>query len=287
MLKRILCVATVYLCSLNSVANIGSTPPSPHPNYSTELTISSYNKRLPGLFYGAKGAGPHPTVILLHGYPGNEKNLDIAQGLRAAGWNVIFFHYRGAWGAEGEFSFMNAEADVTSVTKFLQQPTIREKYKIDTKNISYVGHSMGGHMAVAGITDNPEVNCAVVYDGANLGKVFAGDTPEIEAKWTEYGDRQFMLNGWSGSKAMAETRNYAKELNLLNRAAQIGKRPILFIPADSEVIPIIQIKELVAAMQSVEGNQVKYKLIKDDHSFNNSRAELLSVTRQFLDTYCR
>lgn len=63
-----------------------------------------------GLIYIASGAGPHPTVILLHGYPGNEKNLDLAQSLRREGWNVLFFHYRGAWGSEGEFSLTGAEA---------------------------------------------------------------------------------------------------------------------------------------------------------------------------------
>ena len=39
-------------------------------------------------------------VLLLHGFPGNEKNLDLAQDLRADGFNVLFFHYRGAWGSE-------------------------------------------------------------------------------------------------------------------------------------------------------------------------------------------
>ena len=53
----------------------------------TELTITSNGKRLPGLIYRSAGVGPHPTAIMLHGYPGNEKNLDVAQSLRSAGWN--------------------------------------------------------------------------------------------------------------------------------------------------------------------------------------------------------
>jgi hypothetical protein len=45
-------------------------------------------KRGPGLFekalliklvlFGENVVGPHPTVLLLHGFPGNEKNLDLA-----------------------------------------------------------------------------------------------------------------------------------------------------------------------------------------------------------------
>ena len=47
------------------------------------------------------GAGRRPTVVLLHGLPGNEKNLDLAQAIRRAGWNVVTFNYRGSWGSPG------------------------------------------------------------------------------------------------------------------------------------------------------------------------------------------
>lgn len=46
--------------------------------------------------YMAAGAGPHPTVLLLHGLPGNEQNVDLAQSIRRAGWNVLTLHYRGS-----------------------------------------------------------------------------------------------------------------------------------------------------------------------------------------------
>ena len=50
-----------------------------------ELAFTSHGSRLNGLMYTAQGAGPHPTVILLHGYPGVERNLDLAQAIRRAG----------------------------------------------------------------------------------------------------------------------------------------------------------------------------------------------------------
>ena len=34
----------------------------------------------------AAGAGTHPVVVFLHGYPGNERNLDLAQAVRRAGF---------------------------------------------------------------------------------------------------------------------------------------------------------------------------------------------------------
>jgi len=37
---------------------------------------------------------------LLHGLPGYESSGDLAQSIRRAGWNVVFFHYRGTWGTK-------------------------------------------------------------------------------------------------------------------------------------------------------------------------------------------
>ena len=96
------------------------------------------------LFYLAGGAGPHPTVVLLHGFPGNEQNLDLAQAIRRAGWNVLTFHYRGAWGSPGVFSIHNALQDADAVVAFVRRPDVAEKYSIDTRRIVLGGHSMGG-----------------------------------------------------------------------------------------------------------------------------------------------
>jgi len=276
----------IFIISINTYAN-----PELHikdnPKYSAEVTVLSHGKRLPGVYYGAEGKGPHPTAILLHGYPGNEKNLDVAQAMRDAGWNVLFFHYRGAWGAEGNFSFSGSEQDVTAVTKFLQKPVNAEKLKINTNQISYIGHSMGGHMAVAGILQNPEVRCSVVYDGANIAVTFKNDDVKIKNIWESYADSLFMLRGWSGKVSSQELADKGKQLNLIPKAHKIGNRPILFIPADSEVIPIAEIDAVVDEMRKVEGNRVNYMLLKDDHSFNNSRSKLIDITREFLNSNCR
>ncbi len=41
-----------------------------------ELHFLSHDARINGLMYLAAGSGPHPIAIFLHGYPGNERNLD-------------------------------------------------------------------------------------------------------------------------------------------------------------------------------------------------------------------
>lgn len=253
--------------------------------YSKELRFPSQGQWLPAIYYGAAGEGPHPTVVLLHGYPGNEKNLDIAQGLRDAGFNVMFFHYRGAWGAQGEFGFMNAEADVQAAINFLTQPKNAQALRIDPGQLSLVGHSMGGHMAIAGIQQNAAVRCAVAYDTANIGVTFSGGDAEREASWVAYGDSLFMLRGWSGEKSRKEVARHGEHLDLRNHVARIGRRPVLLVAADSEVIPIERIESLAASLQKA-AVPVTYTVLKDDHSFNNHRQALLDITREFLNTRC-
>ena len=281
---HLLCMLAVL--SLSNLSHAKS-----HGEYaasSEELTFESNGKKMSGFIYQAAGKGPHPSVLLLHGYPGNEKNLDVAQALRSKGWNVVFFHYRGAWGSEGEFSFLNAEADVQSVLKYMKNNA--DKLRIDEESISLVGHSMGGHLSIAGILDNPEVSCAVAYDGANLGVNDLGIAadPATTIPWAEYSDTLFMLEGWSGEKALTELKENAKALNLVRRVNTLNGRPILLIPADTAVIPMeSHITPLLKALRGTKNSKISYKLISDDHSFNSSRAELITTTIDFLESNCK
>ena len=91
-------IVAAVLFALSSVAHAGdagrSVPPavisdpapdSLHPPSSHEVLIPSHGMGMNALFYLAGGAGPHPTMVLLHGFPGNEQNLDLAQAIRRAG----------------------------------------------------------------------------------------------------------------------------------------------------------------------------------------------------------
>ncbi|MFT5571483.1 MAG: pimeloyl-ACP methyl ester carboxylesterase [Cryomorphaceae bacterium] len=279
-----------FLLSACQSRSVSASSSENVPASIAELTIESDGSRMPGLAYLASGSDPHPTVLLLHGYPGNEKNLDVAQALRRNGWNVVFFHYRGAWGSEGDFSFRNAENDVQVVLNYMRDPLNAKALRIDPQGISIVGHSMGGHMAVAGILDNPNVRCAIAYDGANMGAKGNGlfSDPKAAAMWSSYSDSLYMLRGWSGAKAMQEIKQYGTQLDLVTRANKINGRPVLLIAADTNVIPIeLHVKPLLTALSATANSNAHYLLIDDDHSFSSSRLELIDATQKFLNHRCR
>jgi uncharacterized protein len=106
------CVMVVLLAVLVSHASGGQLPSAltqdppadkAYPAAMQSFQIPSHDGKLDALMYITAGSGPHPTVVLLHGFPGNEKNLDLAQAIRRDGWNVLWFNNRGSWGSPGDF----------------------------------------------------------------------------------------------------------------------------------------------------------------------------------------
>lgn len=53
------------------------------------ILIPGKRGRILSVLYTAGGEGTHPTVILLHGIPGCERNLDLAQAVRRAGGTLF------------------------------------------------------------------------------------------------------------------------------------------------------------------------------------------------------
>ncbi|HSJ76893.1 MAG TPA: alpha/beta fold hydrolase, partial [Gemmatimonadales bacterium] len=119
-----------------------------YPPNTAELSFQSHGSRLNGFFYLAQGGSPHPTVILLHGFPGNERNLDLAQSLRRAGMNVLYFDYRGSWGSAGTFSFAHTLEDVAAAIEFIRSDSSVKTFRVDPERITLLGHSLGGWLAL-------------------------------------------------------------------------------------------------------------------------------------------
>ncbi|MEO5590498.1 MAG: alpha/beta hydrolase, partial [Gemmatimonadaceae bacterium] len=95
------------------------------------LHIPSGGMHINGVAYLASGPGRHPTFIILHGLPGNEKNLDLAQAVRRAGWNAITMNYRGSWGSPGEFHFAGNLEDADAVLAFVMDSTNARRLGVD------------------------------------------------------------------------------------------------------------------------------------------------------------
>jgi len=103
----------------SSPISVDPPPDSANPASLVEIAVPSHNAQLLGAFYLASGSRPHPTAIIYHGFPGYEQNLDLAQTLRRAGYNVLAVHYRGSWGVSDNFSFQHAIEDADAEVEWI------------------------------------------------------------------------------------------------------------------------------------------------------------------------
>jgi len=247
-----------------------------HPPSVVELNFKSYGNTLNGILYQANGAGPHPTVVLLHGYPGNEKNLDLAQTMRRAGYNVLFFHYRGAWGSGGEFSFSNVIEDVGSAIDYLH--TNATDIRVDANRILIVGHSMGGFAALQAAANDETIKCAAGISPADMGIVAdsAQSNAEFAKSFAAGADALPMLNGWSGQKVIAELKNNRDAFSLVDLAKKLNGKSVLLVAADKDTVLAADIfhQPLVVAYQAQPNIELTHTIIPGDHSYSWSRFKL-------------
>ena len=120
------------------------------------------------LLFVAAGKGPHRTVILMHGLPGNERNLDLAQAIRRAGWDVLTFTYRGAWGSAGDFSISNAMEDTPAALDFARSADGARSSASIPRHIVLAGHSMGGATAMMTAAARLGLDGLILIDAWNI-----------------------------------------------------------------------------------------------------------------------
>jgi uncharacterized protein len=254
-----------------------------------ELRINSDGATMYAHIYLADGAGPHPTVVLLHGFPGFEKNLDIAQAIRRSGWNVLFFHYRGAWGSEGVFSFTNGIEDVAAALAFLRDPE-NAMLRVDASRIALIGHSMGGFMALQGGAVDTGVKCIAGIAAANLGDraLIAEASPDALEGFRKYSDTLGMLNGFSGDSAIAELAAAGASFDLRELAPRLAGKSIFLIAGErDQAVDISVFESLVRDYKTTLGIDLAELRLDADHSFSWHRIRLAGELAGWLNQSCR
>jgi pimeloyl-ACP methyl ester carboxylesterase len=215
-----------------------------HPARNQQLVIPSGPARpelgraaeMNGLFFLAAGAGPHATMILLHGLPGNERNLDLAQAVRRAGWNVLTFTDRGAWGSEGAFSILHANEDAAASLAFLRRPDVAARYGVDTRRIVIAGHSMGGYAAAATAAEAPaDIAGLILIDAWDIGRdadaVKAGGARGHSACVAGLDDLGHAIGAITADDVCDELARRGGQWHLAPLAPALARMPILTVYA--------------------------------------------------------
>jgi acetyl esterase/lipase len=260
-------------------AAIYTDPPADaaHPATMTVLHIPSHGVLINGLVYSPPGAGPHPTIVICHGLPGNEKNLDLAQALRRAGWNAVTFNYRGSWGSPGNFRFAQTLEDAPAVLAYLRDPANATKLGIDTQRIVIAGHSMGGWVTALTAAKDHALIGAILISAGDMGSL--GDAPR-DRTVAAMADDMESLAGVTAESMADEARANAKAFRMENAAAGLAPMPLLALTSDDGLAPGTD--ALVQAIQAKGGHKVTAVHVATDHSWSDHRIALESEIIKWL-----
>ena len=259
-----------------------------HPASGQGLQFPSNGKLVNAMLYLPAGAGPHPAVILLHGLPGNEQNLDLARAMQRAGWAVVTFHYRGSWGSGGTFTLRGGCDDVDALLHEIVGANGPHKWHIDPRRIVVVGHSYGGFVASCATRRHPELTAIgliapwdISYDARQFSKLSLKQANEQAS--SAFNDVDGRLTGATALSLMGAIRSDGAKLRLADMASGLAGRPLLLVTATRDD-PDDQAGALRAALAKTRPAHVTYRLFETDHGFNDQRIALATYVLDWLAT---
>ena len=248
-----------------------------------KIKIERNGITLDGKIFPVDGQGPFPTVLLLHGFPGNESDvLGIGKKLQDAGIVSLTFNYSGTYRSEGEYSMEKTPLDIEAAFKFLVSPSSINTYKLDTTNITLGGYSYGGGMSLTYATRKPEIKKIFSIAGTDHGEFFRQYFGNEE--FASFIDGMFEQLKAPNGPVKFETGKMPKDTTpeLIAQAdSTIDLRKSVPLLLDRQILLIAGIDDPVVTMEShmlplyrtfqAQKASIKFVTVQDDHSFQRSR----------------
>jgi uncharacterized protein len=260
-----------------------------NPASMQSFQIPSHGALLNAFVYVAAGAGPHPAVVLLHGFPGNERNLDLAQDIRRAGWDVLYFDYRGSWGSPGDFSFSHGIEDTAAAVDYLRSPPMAKILRLDPSRIVLIGHSMGGFMAVQAAAADPGIAGVGLISAADIGgrvpRPLTKDQEQASIKALSDGyEREGMapLSGCTSEGLAREVLANASQWSFRTKITLLKTRPMLIVTSDDAYARGDE--GFAGALRRAGNSRVATLHLNTDHAYSDQRGPLSGAVLRWLAT---
>lgn len=230
--------------------------------------------------------GPHPTIIMSHGFPGYTTNNDLEHALMRMGCVVIHMNHRGAWGSEGNYLFTNLKEDLVAIAKWAHNAAIADQYDIDVDNIFLVGHSMGGQTVLNAAKELSFIRGVAALAAYDIGAAFRYKMEKDLFLMIETEGQCLKMT--SASEVYENALVNQQELGILNRYEELAKRNVLLVEASFDTIapPDKMLRPLFRKLDEAGGN-VKFETINTNHSFVGQRMKLTKIVGEWIQTNVR
>ena len=239
-----------------------------------DITFKSGKHSLKGRTYKPAKEGKYPAVAICHGYPGDTKNMDLAEELALNDIAVLVFYYQGAWGSEGTYRFSKFVPSTEDAVKYLKSLNF-----VDPERVGLISHSMGAIPLTNVMSQDKSIKTGVLMSPAS----------DI-SKWLAPGvfDNVFkiFLTMTKGKLAIgkeeeykADTMKAAETLNPMDKVDKI-EAPILITVGSADTVTV---PEDCKALYEKATPPKKWALIDGaDHSFTEHRLILQEKVLEWL-----
>ena len=297
-MKRSGCLLVV-LCSVLSFANllaqdnvqhipaaVISDPPSDpvHPATMAWPDIPSHGAKMYAVIYIAAGEGPHPTVLMLHGFPGNEKNLDLAYSIRRAGWNVLVPFYRGAWGSGGTFS-LHSRGRSNRVSTF--SATLKMRRNFASTQTTLCLSATAWEVLLPRMQPHTSRKCSQWRSSQRRISVSLCASSGVNDPqfWERWNDNASRLVGTTAEAVVKELDSDSTKWNYMNCVPLLKNRPVLVLEADDRNTSDNQ--ELADRLHKGGDARVTEVHMHTDHPFSDHRIAMQAAIVNWLESIMR
>lgn len=253
------------------------------------MVLESNGASLLGVLHLPGGSGPHPLVVLCHGFPGWERNLDLAQSLRRWGYAVLVFHYRGSWGSSGSWTWWNCVEDAISVLGAVAGGRFGER--VDVDRCAVVGHSFGGFVALQAASQVRDVRTVVSISGFDFDvpRRALASQPDARVELVDdWAAELAPLTGTTAEQLVDEMIEDDRPWSLAELAPALRRIPSLLIgttdrdpvtPAEHHHHPVLE------AFRSEGVHVLEHEVYSTDHALSDHRVHLARRIGDFLDRH--
>jgi uncharacterized protein len=235
-----------------------------------------------------------PTVILLHGFPGNASSpYGLAERLVKNGINVLVFNYEGSFNSEGIFTWENCLNDIGVAITFLKQKDNMQQFKVDTSKIFVCGCSLGAALTLSAAVHNSEIRKIIAVVGGNDLSIY------LQKMKSDPGFRKALVKRIAAARPpngpirgdSVYIQNYFDRImsnyeyfDLIKNAEKLKNRDILFItgwldttvPMEEFIVPTYR------HLKNLNPETVSIKAFETEHTFANKREELANSISEWI-----